>query len=204
MNICKKLCKRLGGTIIIDSIEGQGSCFTLKLSINFFNSNSDSVRVQQFNPNTLSSKIKFIEKDKIQLRTSKTNLFLRGSSRKNKMLDFSDSNREINKKPLIIVADDETGNRKVFSSDLKKLNLSHFEAKNGLEALELVKSKITPNSIDEYVLIFIDSNMPIMNGEESSIKIRQYLKEINAMPPSIICVTANAEANQKGPLNEIY
>jgi len=111
----------------------------------------------------------------------------------------------IKSNPFILIVDDERGNRTILSSYLKKLSLNCLEAKNGLEALELVKlhgdSIFTSN---QKVIIFMDSNMPIMNGETSSQKIKEYFNQINAAPPTIICVTANAEVNRKGSLDNVY
>jgi len=95
--------------------------------------------------------------------------------------------------PKILIVDDEIGNRKVISNYCNRLNINSEEAINGLEALEkvenfLIKYSCCPN----YILILMDSNMPMMNGEESSLKIRSFIKNQGQGMPIIICITANA------------
>ena len=45
----------------------------------------------------------------------------------------------------------------------------------------------------DYHLILIDNIMPVMDGCDSSIKIRTYLKEKGILQPIIICVTGQTE-----------
>ena len=53
---------------------------------------------------------------------------------------------------------------------------------NGLEALNTVKSAMKLNM--SYCLIFTDFNMPVMNGIESTLQIRKFLKEDLRIPRS--------------------
>ena len=71
-----------------------------------------------------------------------------------------------------------------------KFKLNSDKALNGLEALELVKNRQKlANEIEckcgslkgicNYKLIFMDCNMPIMDGFEASSKIKAYLSSQN-------------------------
>ncbi|MDH5543244.1 MAG: response regulator [Nitrospinota bacterium] len=60
-------------------------------------------------------------------------------------------------KPKILFVDDEDNFRILFRHHLQKLDLEFIEARNGLEALEILKSK-TPH------LIISDLSMPAMDG----------------------------------------
>jgi len=199
------ISKMLGGFITIQSKEGCGSTFSLHLKITPIN-NSQRVDIVQpqtkyvYTPCETEIKEEKINGSDNFLGKCSSNDLIPGDNDLN-----CDSNRPIKGIPFILIVDDEKGNRTILSSYLKKLHLKCFEAKNGLEALELVK--LHGNSIfttNQKVIIFMDSNMPIMNGETSSVKIREFLNRINAEPPTIICVTANEEVNRKGSPDNVY
>ena len=87
---------------------------------------------------------------------------------------------EEKKDGLILIAEDHPVNRKLFESILVKQGYNVILAENGQEALELAQSR-HPD------LIFMDCQMPVMNGYESTRKIREQGLKI-----PIIAVTANA------------
>ena len=71
-----------------------------------------------------------------------------------------------------------------------ELKLSSERALNGLEALTKVQERElaihsepcvcgSPNGNSNYRVIFMDCNMPIMDGFQATSKIREYIKEIN-------------------------
>jgi hypothetical protein len=64
------------------------------------------------------------------------------------------------------------------------------EALDGEEALRLVQ---TENN--RYSLIFMDCQMPIMDGYDATTTIRQYLYTHHQKQPIIVAVTAHAEHN---------
>ena len=72
-------------------------------------------------------------------------------------------------KANILVVDDVLENRKLVTATLANESFFFIEAHNGQEALEIMKD--TSNSID---LILMDLRMPIMNGYESTIKIKEF------------------------------
>lgn len=84
---------------------------------------------------------------------------------------------KINGKHILIV-DDEEFNRLLLKSILKKNNVVVYEASNGLEAIEMVKTK----SLD---LIIMDIRMPEKSGIEATLEIRKF----NGVIP-IIAATA--------------
>ena len=89
-----------------------------------------------------------------------------------------------NDKIVILIAEDNVGNFKLFESILKhEYNLLH--AWNGKEAVELFK-KYQPH------LILMDINMPEMNGYEATNEIRKLSKVV-----PIIAVTAYAFASDE-------
>ena len=75
---------------------------------------------------------------------------------------------------------------------LKRINVCTVEANNGKEAVNLVNEMLFKNDETEIVLIFMDLNMPIMDGVEATVEIRKLekkYKRINEIP--IIAVTAH-------------
>ncbi len=85
----------------------------------------------------------------------------------------------------IIIAEDHEINRTLFQTILEKNGHEVRPAANGKIALELVKEQ-TPD------LIFMDCQMPVMNGYESTEKIREYGYE-----GPIIAVTASAVTEER-------
>ena len=103
----------------------------------------------------------------------------------------------IETKMKILAAEDHPVNRKLLTTFLKQFNSEVFEAENGKEALDIIKSH---PDID---MIFMDIQMPIINGIESTIEIRKL-----AYDGIIIACTANTDTNdfeeyQKAGMNDI-
>ena len=84
------------------------------------------------------------------------------------------------KEGRILIAEDHPVNRKLFESILVKQGYTVILAENGKEALE----KAISDSPD---LIFMDCQMPVMNGYEATRQIRE-----EGLKIPIIAVTANA------------
>ena len=96
-------------------------------------------------------------------------------------------NKEVSGKILIV--EDNPANQMFLKVILDKLNLKHKTAYNGKEAVEIYQK-------ENFDLILMDENMPIMNGIEATKKIRELEKETNKHIP-IIAVTANALTGDK-------
>ena len=96
---------------------------------------------------------------------------------KNKNLIIGIQNKEFTK--TVLVVDDIKENRQLLVEILHYYGIKTYEAKNGLEALEIYRNK----KID---LIFMDILMPKVNGIQAVKKIRIENKEI-----PIVVVSAN-------------
>ncbi|MDH5545105.1 MAG: ATP-binding protein [Gammaproteobacteria bacterium] len=101
---------------------------------------------------------------------------------------FSDNNRDqidIEKdfsRNRVLIVDDEPVNRKLLIDILKILNPQVDQAENGSEAVELIKN-------NPYDLIFMDMQMPVMNGLDATRRIRMLP---NGKTVPIIALTGNA------------
>ncbi len=91
-----------------------------------------------------------------------------------------------NKKPnfnaTILVVEDNRANQQVAQAMLERLGSRSSIASNGFEALKLLEST-------KYDAIFMDCNMPDMDGYEATQQIRQLKTEVAQIP--IIAMTAN-------------
>ena len=93
------------------------------------------------------------------------------------------------KKIKFLIVEDNNVNRLLLRATIKNLfvNAAIYDAENGKEAVELYKT-VDPD------IIFMDIQMPVMNGYEATKAIRE-LKSGKKTP--IIAVTAGAEKDEK-------
>jgi len=85
----------------------------------------------------------------------------------------------------VLLADDNAINQKVAMSMISKLGYRADPAGNGLEAVEAVKRQ-------HYDIIFMDVQMPEMDGLQATKTIREYFANRGLRGPWIIALTANA------------
>ena len=85
-----------------------------------------------------------------------------------------------------LIVEDNLLNQKVMSATLKRNNINFDLAGNGLEAFEMFKD-------NNYRLIIMDLQMPVMDGFEATRQIRNYEKDLpDDKKTKIIALTANA------------
>ena len=85
----------------------------------------------------------------------------------------------------ILVADDNEINRKMLEIILKKNGYEYASASNGKEVMEIVDK-------ENISLIFMDCQMPEMNGYQATFELRRKGKTI-----PIVAVTGNSEEEDK-------
>jgi len=110
-----------------------------------------------------------------------------GSVGKNKLLSYmpdikasstqsvlSETNKKVTGK--VLLAEDNADNQRLVSMYLKKLGAEVVMANNGKEAIELTGN-------DEFDLILMDMQMPVMNGIDATSRLREmgYVKPIVAL-----------------------
>jgi PAS domain S-box-containing protein len=89
----------------------------------------------------------------------------------------------------ILVVEDNSMNQKIAKMMLSKLGYECETANNGEEAIEKIK-----NSNNKYTLVFMDMQMPIMDGIEAT---KMLVKEYKSNLPPIIAMTANVMTEDK-------
>jgi two-component system, sensor histidine kinase and response regulator len=83
-----------------------------------------------------------------------------------------------------LIVEDNPINQEVANLQLKKLGLTSVICANGKEAVDLIKQQ-------EFDVILMDCQMPVMDGFEATRQIRALSKELETIP-IIIAMTANA------------
>ncbi|WP_419902585.1 ATP-binding protein [Kiloniella sp.] len=144
--ICKELAKLMGGDIIVESNEGQGSRFSLIL------------------PCARGQREAVVEQKEENL---------------NVILQPEPSQPSLR----VLVVEDNEINRFVLSTMLSKAGHDVDLVTNGLEAVKAVQNR-------SYDLIFMDIQMPEMDGIEATEKIRGM--ELDSASVFIVALTANA------------
>ena len=113
-------------------------------------------------------------------------------SKKTKKESFSDGLEKLKNKRILVV-DDNTINLKFMKEVLKTMNMETILAQSGNESLE----KFSTEKID---LIFMDENMPGMQGGEAIALMRKKEKEENLKRTTIIGLTGDADEKTKTSL----
>ena len=90
--------------------------------------------------------------------------------------------------PRFLLVDDDPTNIQVLQNYLSGLNETADTALNGLQACNIIKEKIKQKEF-KYKAIFMDINMPVMDGELASIEIKTKIYTNEYFAP-IIAVTA--------------
>ncbi|MBI9075273.1 MAG: response regulator [Desulfatibacillum sp.] len=93
---------------------------------------------------------------------------------------------EESQKVHILLADDNEINQKVAVTNLIKLGHSVVVANNGKQALDAIING------EQYDLILMDGQMPVMDGIEATIKIRRYEAAKKLVKTPIVALTAHA------------
>jgi len=178
LSIAKQMCELMGGTISVTSEEGKGSCFEFNILLK---------ASQQAKPLITNNILADKPSEQIQGDAAKPTLEADIST-----LDEQVSNLQYPSNTRILLVDDNQINLLVAQGILEGLGVNPDiinAAANGEEALQLLKTSTT---VMPYTLIFMDCQMPVMDGYEASTQIRAGAAgEANKSIP-IIAMTANA------------
>jgi len=172
MGITQNLIRLMNGQIQAESKKDSGSLFT--------------VRIPQGNVNAPPLGKEAVEKLQLFKSSNKPN--------ENKV--------QITRSPIpfgkVLVVDDIDMNIYVAKGLLSPYGLQIDTAANGFEAIEKIKKSYAVNNL--YDIIFMDHIMPVMNGIETTKKIRELGYKYRNLP--VIALTANVLSAMKDTLAE--
>jgi CheY-like chemotaxis protein/two-component sensor histidine kinase len=193
---CKEIVHMHGGTIWVTSEEGKGSKFHFSIPFSIPSPQSSPLQIASPSANTLLL-AKAATSDPLQTCafTPITSMPIEDGSVKNGIFNYLDNDSEINRKLLIsllqgkerngpdvdesalskqhtidlkyLVVDDSLINRKMLMSLLEAKGLCGDTAKDGQETVDIILK-----DLEYYKLIFIDNDMPVMNGIEATRVLR--------------------------------
>jgi len=105
--------------------------------------------------------------------------------------------------PQILIVDDNRVNRVVMKSLLDLRRIKSAESCNGIEAIDLLKRQNEKRCCRGIALVFMDLQMPEMNGYEATLSIRSSIKEGEIKPTKIVALTAYRSETEKTKCFEV-
>ncbi len=160
LSICKRLAQQLDSEILVDSTEGVGSVFTLRVPIGEV---ENTTYIQPSDPTEHSS----IGEQRIELDTAALeNLRLEGH---------------------ILVVDDHEDVLNSVAKILRRAGASVETAMHGAQALDKVSSRLAQEE-SEYDLILLDMHMPVLSGFQAvqQLRRRSYTGPVFAMTAGVL------------------
>ena len=116
---------------------------------------------------------------------------LRESRQSSNLVDSSfEKNKKDSFDAKILIAEDNSANQELISYILEDLGVDFIIKSNGKETFEIFKTQ-------DFDLILMDINMPVLDGVETFKQIREYEKQNNLNKIPIVALTANAIKGDK-------
>ena len=102
----------------------------------------------------------------------------------------------------VLAVDDHLPNLIVLEALLSELNVTTTKAQSGQEALEIIQNHIE-QGLKPFDLVFMDIQMPVMSGIDTTRAIRSLESTLDGMRLPIIALTAHALADEKQKLLKV-
>ncbi len=167
LTISRQLARLLGGDIEVESTEGKGSCFEVRVDTGSLDG------------------IEMIEDPDARARTCDVLLEEDDSTRA-----FLDRTRVSGPGARILLVEDGEDNRRLISFTLKKSGFDVSHAENGAVGVDHALAALEAD--EAFDLILMDMQMPVMDGYEASRRLRE-----SGYEQPIIALTAHALAGDR-------
>ena len=197
--VSKMLCNLLEGDIEVKSEFGNGSTFTFWIKIEKENSvvSPEMSQVCPMEPDRrIDLDIEEFKMPGIGGRIMPESAFQHAPS-----MYFQEGASSDCSCPKILVVDDNELNKYVIRQYSQKLNINCDSASNGSEAVDLMLNKAKKECCKRYKIVFMDINMPVLDGVQTIKLIKEYI--VNGVLKHLPIVAYTAAANEK-KLQEFY
>ena len=181
LSICKELVTLMSGTIAVDSIEGEGSAFSVVLPLFF----DKAVQFGETAMDGASSGARSVSAAAVGEMPPPPCIQRRGAAQDIVGSAGTDEAKDETHDDVthVLLVEDNEVNQKVAMLILNRLGCQVDIAANGRQALQLVES-------GPYDVIFMDIQMPVMDGFSATTAIRAHTDPSIAHLP-IVAVTAH-------------
>ena len=97
----------------------------------------------------------------------------------------------------ILIADDDAFNRNVLKDLLQRRGLNSLEASDGKEAVGLIDRYVKSGTLAEINIIFMDLQMPNMDGIEAATTVQSLCRQASMQPPPIIGLSGDSSEEDR-------
>ncbi|MCR5187643.1 MAG: response regulator [Treponema sp.] len=180
LNISKNLVELMGGSIGLESEYGKGSCFYVNIPQEVVGQSTCSQAYK-----TIFDAAPDLE-EKTELKLLSVEGLLNKPEYSALFAEEAERVKFLASKAKILVVDDNEVNLQIAQGLLKKLGVNAELAESGFKALDLIAQ-------EDYDIIFMDHQMPVMDGVETLNKIRAQEKKSDGgqTPRVVIALSAN-------------